>query len=111
MADPARIKVTPAEEEDIVIIAGAVEPAADPVSSQGAAGAEATAAKEAATDPSGDPDRGAADVVGRSRTKEPYRETTLADLESSGISSMQMIIIAVAVVAVAAFVVWYVLLR
>lgn len=83
MADPVRIKVTPAEEEDIVIIAGAVGSDAAPVDSP---------------------------VASPSKEGE-HRQTTLDDLKGSSMSGMQKAIIAVAIVAVAAFIVWYVLLR
>lgn len=37
-----------------------------------------------------------------------YHETTLADIQASKMPAMQKVIIAIAVVAVAAFIVWYV---
>lgn len=101
MAEFSRIRVTPAEEEDIVIVAGAVdEPAsaeAQEVVSAGEALAEEAPVEEATS------------VVPRERGV--YEETTLEDLQHAGMSGMQKAIIALAIVAVAAFIIWYVLLR
>ncbi len=87
MADPTRIKVTPAEEEDIVIIAGAVDSDAAPV------------------------DPPVASPVDSPSKEGEHWQTTLDDLKESSMSGMQKAIIAVAIVAVAAFMIWYVLLR
>ncbi len=107
MADLRHIKVTPAEEDDIVIIAGAVEPQLPSAEESAAVGSQEAAEEMAATEegraPSAESDP--------SLKEEGYRETTLDDLRSPGISGVQRAIIVVAIVAVAAFVIWYVLLR
>lgn len=105
MADRSRITVTPAEEEDIVIMAGAVPAAAASVAEAPEEEASAVSSTEGA------PTAEAAASERKSSRKEAYRETTLEDLQSTGVSRMQKAIIALAVVAIAAFIVWYVLLR
>lgn len=107
MADFQRIKVNAPEEDDIVIQAGIVTPD-DPV------GAEVASPSEPEVAVQDDPVE-----AGLRPTREPeakpegdtFRETTLDDLKGSGMGTMQKAIIVVAVVAIVAFVIWYVLLR
>lgn len=54
--------------------------------------------------------QGASGVRGASADR-GYRETTLEDLESAPMSSMQKGVIVAAVLAIAAFVLWYMVLR
>lgn len=121
-AEPSfsRITVTP-DEEDVVIQAGIRSDAH--ASSEGAsfedAGAsadEGSAAGAHAAKPSGSAraaaPSGAAAGAAASRPAsegDNYRATTLEDIESSKMSVMQKAIIAVAVIAIVAFAVWYVL--
>lgn len=102
MAEFSRIQVMPAEEEDVVIIAGAVEEPESPDSDDalvGEAVTEETVAVEELP-------------VAASRKRSPaYKETTLEDLQRTPVSGMQKAIIALAIVAVVAFIIWYVLLR
>lgn len=107
MAEFSRIQVTPAEEEDTVIIAGVVEESAivDPPDAPCVAGApvdEVHGAEEMCT---------VEEQPASSRKRDAYRETVIEDLERTHMSGMQKAIIALAIAAVAAFMIWYVLLR
>lgn len=94
------IKVTPAEEQEVVIHAGApalsdVEPESkpEPVAPSQAVGEEPRAEAPARAQ--------------EQRGSDGYRATTLQDIESTKMSAMQIGIIVVAVLAIIAFAVWY----
>lgn len=123
MANPqefSHITVT-ADEDDVVIQAGAVEeavveeaPAAevddareeDPESApedvSSASGRNAEVPASSATTPTAPTAREKADAAS-------FRETTLDDLESTRMSTTQKVIIVVAVLGVVAFAAWYLL--
>lgn len=110
MAEFSRIQVNPAEEEDIVIVAGAV----DQTASEGDSDATSAATSdEADADVALAVDRFASHEAASSRPHphSTYQETTLEDLQRARMSGMQKAIIALAIVAVVAFIIWYVLLR
>ena len=110
----SHITVTADEDEDIVIQAGVVDepsakepsvsaptPEAAPAADGGAEAAEVAAAAEVAPEP-----------PARSRPAAPddgYRETTLEDIESAKMSGTQKAVILVAMLGIAAFVLWYLL--
>ena len=94
------IKVTPAEEQEVVIHAGAsalsdVEPEAQP---------ESIAPSQAVCE---EPRAEAPVRPRKQRGASGYRATTLQDIESTKMSPMQIGIIVVAVLAIIAFAVWY----
>lgn len=119
----SHITVTADEDEDIVIQAGIVdEPAAEAPSvsapeaeaspasdeaDEGIESVEVAEAVEVAPAPAAEPE-----PPTRSRPAAPddgYRETTLEDIESSKMSGTQKAVILVAVLGIAAFVLWYLL--
>lgn len=116
--DYRHIKVNPCDDDDVVIIAGKT-------SSQDEGARPAQRSERSASAPSGPkspsahPDRGAADGPANSEsiptapTPSPketrYHETTLEDIRSSKMSSTQIIVIVVALIAIAAFVLWSVI--
>ena len=124
----SHITVTP-DDDDVVIQAGIVDDADDAETAFEAAGeAEEAATAEAiegAPAVEGEPERaaGAADPEPTSSAparpaKAPagvaddgYRETTLADLESSKMSSAQKVVIVVAILGIIAFAAWYLFAR
>ena len=108
MADRSRIRVTPAEEEDIVIFAGEVRESQQEVPKE-ASSMEVTTVEEAVVSEALTSEE-AVDETPRDRA-DAYQATTLEDLERTRMSSMQKAIIALAIVAVLAFIIWYVLLR
>lgn len=130
MANPqefSHITVT-ADDDDVVIQAGAVEgTVAGRAAASGADAADASDAADAfdAADASdvGDAADGAADTAasevvgdaaagGADKTAaSSYRETTLEDLKAAKMSATQKVIIVVAVLGVVAFAVWYLLAR
>lgn len=94
------IKVTPAEEQEVVIHAGAsalpdVEPEPQPGSVE-----PSRAACEGTRSEAPERARKQPDAAG-------HRATTLQDIESTKMSAMQIGIIVVAVLAIVAFAVWY----
>ena len=125
----SHISVASDDEDDVVIEAGAPrsrsygegESAAQPARDEAAARAAATEAAEA------DGGEGSSEPPSRASTPAPeraakadkpatasasarkgYEETTLEDLESTKMSGMQKGIIAVALIGIAAFIVYYV---
>ena len=125
----SHISVTSDDEDDVVIEAGAPrsrsygegESASQPARDEAPARAAATEAAEAdggegssespsrASTPA--PERAAkADkpATASASTRKGYEETTLEDLESTKMSGMQKGIIAVALIGIAAFIVYYV---
>ena len=101
----SHIKVSDADD-DIVIQAGAV---GGPAPRAGDAPAPAPA-PDAAPVPEAAP-AGEARPAARAPKADAYRETTLEDLESSKMGTAQKAVIALAVLGVIAFAVWYCLLR
>ena len=93
-------------DDDIVIQAGAV-PAPGPVAEEPQEAPAAPAAEPRAAAP--EPAERAAEP--RPARADAYRETTLEDLESSKMGTAQKVVIALAVLGVIAFAVWYCLLR
>lgn len=73
-----------------------------------AADADAAAAGESAMPPESVPSASAAKPASAKKAKAGYQATTLEDLEGQKMSAMQKGVIAAAVVAIIAFVVWYV---
>ena len=125
----SHISVASDDEDDVVIEAGAPrfrsygedEPAAQPAGDEAPARAAATEAAEA------DGGEGSSEPPSRASTpaseraakadkpatasasaRKGYEETTLEDLESTKMSGMQKGIIAVALIGIAAFIVYYV---
>ncbi|WP_296010266.1 SURF2 Surfeit locus protein 2 [uncultured Adlercreutzia sp.] len=99
MADPqgfSHITVTAADDDDIVIQAGIVEPAEPEL--------ELEPELEPEQEPEPEPEPEAAPSDG-------YHETTLADLESVKMSRAQKAVIVVALLGIIAFVAWYLLAR
>ena len=103
----SHITVTADEDEDIVIQAGVVdepsakEPSVSAPTPEAAPAADVAAAAEVAPEP-----------PARSRPAAPddgYRETTLEDIESAKMSGTQKAVILVAMLGIAAFVLWYLL--
>lgn len=93
------IKVTPAEEQEIVIHAGAPVPDAEPEAQPEPAAPSQVMREEPRPDASART-RKQPDAAG-------YHATTLQDIQSTKMSPMQIGIIVVAVLAIIAFAVWY----
>lgn len=99
------IKVTPAEEQEVVIHAGApakdasAKPQADPV--QAGAGPVGATRFQQAVQESGTMPKA------RRREQGAHRGTTLEDIESSKMPKTQVVIIVIAICAIIAFAVWY----
>lgn len=125
----SHISVASDDEDDVVIEAGAPrsrsygegESAAQPAGDEAAASAaNKTAAADGGEGPSESPSRASTPAPERAakadkparKTSAParkgYEETTLEDLESTKMSGMQKGIIAVALIGIAAFIVYYV---
>lgn len=130
----SHISVASDDEDDVVIEAGAPrsrsygegEPAAQPARDEATASAVAIAADggegfaDRASARSASAEQASAPVSGRAAkadkparkasapARKGYEETTLADLESTKMSGMQKGIIAVALIGIAAFIVYYV---
>lgn len=106
------ITVTPDEDDDIVIQAGIVAdepPAAGPIEEapdEEAAFEEVTF--EEVPEPAEEPVAPAPRPV---QSDDGYRETTLEDLQAVKMSTTQKAVIAVAVLGIVAFIVWYLLAR
>ncbi|MCI9129471.1 MAG: hypothetical protein HFJ65_04050 [Eggerthellaceae bacterium] len=94
----SHIKVTPAEEAEVVIHAGA--PCSSSVEEGQAAKVPDKASEDAAFAKS-------APVKSAARSQDAFKETTLEDIQGSKMSKMQIAIIVVAVLAIVAFIVWY----
>lgn len=115
----SHITVSPDEDDDIVIQAGLVEVPAEELSSavgepdgaaEGAVSVESDEpAKEktprAATQPIASP----ASAAPRAAEADSYRETTLEDIQGTKMTTTQKAVIVVALVGIAAFVLWYLL--
>ena len=124
----SHISVASDDEDDVVIEAGAPrsrsygegEPAAQPAGDEATSAANKTAAAGGGEGPSESPSRASTPAPERAvkadkparRTSAParkgYEETTLEDLEGTKMSGMQKGIIAVALIGIAAFIVYYV---
>ena len=116
------IKITPPQEEDVVIHAGTsrsvdpmasadVGPDAAPIASDIASDEPAPihAASPSVRSDSGKADGDSSNADARSRSKKAakqYKETTLEDIESSKMSTTQKVIIVIAILAVIAFAVY-----
>lgn len=92
-----QIKVTPAEEDEVIVAGAAPEPAPEPELEP-----EPAPAHEAAPEPAPDSVRKPAP-----KKADSYRETTLEDLESGGMSGMQRAIIIAAIVCIIGALVYY----
>lgn len=124
----SHISVASDDEDDVVIEAGAPrsrsygegESASQPAGGEATSAANKTAAADGGEGPSESPSRASAPAPERAakadkparKTSAParkgYEETTLEDLESTKMSGMQKGIIAVALIGIAAFIVYYV---
>lgn len=124
----SHISVASDDEDDVVIEAGAPrsrsygegESAARPAGDEATSAANKTAAADGGEGPSESPSRAFTPAPERAvkadkparKTSAParkgYEETTLEDLESTKMSGMQKGIIAVALIGIAAFIVYYV---
>ena len=117
--DFKHITVNPGDVEDTVIQAGAVSSSAAhpvrPVAAHATGASEAADTPAPATAPSSEPaadaaSAAAAAAVSRSSgDRAPYRETTLEDIKGSKMPKTQIIVIALALIAIAAFIIWNVL--
>lgn len=103
MADQTQFRhiTVNAADDDVVIYAGAHESAG-----------EASEARAHAADPLSEPAQPTVKASEACEELQPreaddYHETTLADIRASKMPAMQKAIIAIAVVAIAAFAVWY----
>ena len=124
----SHISVASDDEDDVVIEAGAPrsrsygegEPAAQPAGDEATSAANKTAAADGGEGPGESPSRASTPAPERAakadkparKTSAParkgYEETTLEDLEGTKMSGMQKGIIAVALIGIAAFIVYYV---
>ena len=124
----SHISVASDDEDDVVIEAGTPrfrsygegEPAAQPAGDEATSAANKTAAADGGEGSSESPSRAStpaperaakADKPARKASapaRKGYEETTLADLEGTKMSGMQKGIIAVALIGIAAFIVYYV---
>ena len=123
----SHISVASDDEDDVVIEAGAPrsrsygegESAARPAGDKATSAANKTAATDGGEGPSEPPSQACAPAPERAAkadkpatasasTRKGYEETTLEDLESTKMSGMQKGIIAVALIGIAAFIVYYV---
>lgn len=124
----SHISVASDDEDDVVIEAGTPrfrsygegEPAAQPAGDEATSAANKTAAADGGEGPSESPSRASTPAPERAakadkparKTSAParkgYEETTLEDLEGTKMSGMQKGIIVVALIGIAAFIVYYV---
>lgn len=124
----SHISVASDDEDDVVIEAGTPrfrsygegEPAAQPAGDEATSAANKTAAADGGEGPSESPSRAStpaperaakADKPARKASapaRKGYEETTLEDLEGTKMSGMQKGIIAVALIGIVAFIVYYV---
>ena len=106
----SHITVTPDDEDDVVIQAGArpprpADPApASPCEEEPAPEPEPAAANGSSTDEDARPKREKAGNEG-------YRETTMDDLKAAPMPLAQKVVLALAAVGVVAIVAWYLFLR
>jgi len=106
----SHITVTPDDEDDVVIQAGArptrpADPApASPCEEEPAPEPEPAAANGSSTDEDARPKREKA-------VNEGYRETTMDDLKAAPMPLAQKVVLALAAVGVVAIVAWYLFLR
>lgn len=110
MADRTRFKhiKVDAASDDVVIYAGA-HPAAQPsVGEASLTTGEAASAADGSSASSASAENRNAQA---SNPSDDYRETTIQDIRASRMPAMQKAIIAIAVLAIAAFVIWYVSFR
>ncbi|MCI9261239.1 SURF2 Surfeit locus protein 2 [uncultured Adlercreutzia sp.] len=114
----SHITVSADEDDDIVIQAGIVEAPADepPVAPPAPSEPVAVEVGEAEEGPAASVSRSA--VVAEepvapapARPDDGYRETTLEDIESSKMNSVQKAVIVVALLGIVAFVVWFLVAR
>lgn len=91
----AHIVVTPDEDEDIVVQAGLVEPEPDPEPEPEA--------------PAPEPASAAPVPAARAARDDSFRPTTLEDLAGTKMPLAQKVVVVLAVLALAAFVAWYLL--
>lgn len=123
----SHISVASDDEDDVVIEAGTPrfrsygegEPAAQPAGDEATSAANKTAAADGGEGPSESPSRASTPAPERAAkadkpakasapARKGYEETTLEDLEGTKMSGMQKGIIAVALIGIAAFIVYYV---
>lgn len=123
----SHISVASDDEDDVVIEAGTPrfrsygegEPAAQPAGDEATSAANKTAAADGGEGSSEPPSRACAPAPERSvkadkpakasaPARKGYEETTLEDLEGTRMSGMQKGIIAVALIGIVAFIVYYV---
>lgn len=124
----SHISVASDDEDDVVIEAGTPrfrsygegEPASQPAGDEATSAANKTAAADGGEGPSESPSRASTPAPERAakadkparKTSAParkgYEETTLEDLEGTKMSGMQKGIIAVALIGIVAFIVYYV---
>ena len=123
----SHISVASDDEDDVVIEAGTPrfrsygegEPAAQPAGDEATSAANKTAAADGGEGSSEPPSRASTPAPERAAkadkpakasapARKGYEETTLEDLESTKMSGMQKGIIAVALIGIAAFIVYYV---
>lgn len=106
--DFKRIQVT-RSDDDVVIVAGARDDAREggPIAADGAAArAEAPAPASAPA-----PEPVAARAASAGSGEDAYRGTTLEDIEESKMPTAQKVVVALAIAAVIAFIVWYAVVR
>lgn len=123
----SHISVASDDEDDVVIEAGTPrfrsygegEPAAQPAGDEATSAANKTAAADGGEGPSESPSRASTPAPERAAkadkpakasapARKGYEETTLEDLEGTKMSGMQKGIIAVALIGIVAFIVYYV---
>lgn len=124
----SHISVASDDEDDVVIEAGAPrsrsygegESASQPAGDEATSAANKTAAADGGEGPSESPSRASAPAPERAAkadkparkasapARKGYEETTLEDLEGTKMSGMQKGIIAVALIGIVAFIVYYV---
>ncbi len=115
----SRIKVTPAEDEDIVIVAGLCDtpPATGRIQSAQVIGSDSEPDQRASQTPKEAHEKAAhvaeSQVTERVQTSEEsasshdaYHPTTLDDIKSSSMPTTQKVVIGLAIIAIIAFVVW-----
>lgn len=115
--DFKHITVNPADSDDVVIHAGSPGPAikqegrrepSSPTRSEQPQGDDAQNVAPADAAAGKDVKRPSSDGSANSKPSKPaYRQTTLEDIQSFKMSKTQIAVIIVALAAIAAFVVWY----
>ncbi len=117
----SHISVSAGDDDDVVIVAGAAHAAASSSQAAPRASSKPEPASEPAREGVGAPDDAqrasaspkaeAPTASSRKAARDRYEETTLDDLQGAKMSTMQKAIIAVAVIGVVAFAVYYMFLR